>query len=84
MKWQNVVYVIVVAILARAFIHFIWKSANTAIVQTESGPVHGVCETSLRHKEKFHAFRGIPYAKAPVGDLRFKVTFISVLLPRKC
>ena len=38
-----------------------------AIVQTETGRVHGSSENGLS------VYRGIPYAAPPVGDLRFRV-----------
>ena len=38
-----------------------------AIIQTESGRVHGASENNLS------VYRGIPYAAPPVGDLRFRV-----------
>lgn len=47
-------------------------SGPTVIVETNSGPVRGNHRTSVLG-EKFVSFRGIPYAKPPVGDLRFKV-----------
>lgn len=46
---------------------------STVIVQTEMGPVRGLCQQSFVG-EKFYRFRGIPYAKPPIGDLRFKVS----------
>jgi bile salt-stimulated lipase len=40
-------------------------------VQTSSGYLRGARETSgLFHS--FYAFRGIPYGKPPVGELRFR------------
>ncbi len=39
-----------------------------AIVQTTGGRVHGASENGLS------VYRGIPYAAAPVGELRFRVT----------
>ncbi|KAK0074243.1 hypothetical protein PV325_008599 [Microctonus aethiopoides] len=41
------------------------------IVKIEQGQLRGVAEKSLNGKSYF-AFRGIPYAKPPLGNLRFK------------
>lgn len=43
------------------------------IVQTENGPVKGSA-LQTRLGVLFYAFRGIRYAQAPIGDLRFKVS----------
>lgn len=43
-------------------------------VTTDSGQVIGRLEETIRLKKPFYAFRGIPYAKPPVGSLRFKVS----------
>lgn len=51
---------------------------NDRVVETKNGQVRGRRETSLRNKVDFFAFRGIPYAKPPLGDLRFKVSFFGV------
>lgn len=43
-----------------------------ARVRVEQGELGGVvCENA---EGKYVAFKGIPYAKAPVGELRFKVS----------
>lgn len=43
-------------------------------VSTSSGEVIGRLEESIRYKKPFYAFRGIPYAKPPIGSRRFKVS----------
>lgn len=50
-------------------------------------PVLSVTEGKLKGKictdyngREYYSFQGIPYAKPPVGELRFKVTF-SLLKP---
>lgn len=51
------------------------------VVETKSGQVRGIRETSFLKNVDFYSFRGIPYAEAPVGELRFKVsTFIALPL----
>lgn len=42
-------------------------------IETESGFVRGKQNRTLYGKKPFYSFRGIPYAKPPVGNLRFKV-----------
>lgn len=45
---------------------------STTIVETNYGLVQGVITISLLNNV-FHSYLGIPYAKPPIGDLRFKV-----------
>lgn len=42
-------------------------------VQTANGAIRGTRQTSFRKNVDYFAFRGIPYAKPPVGALRLKV-----------
>lgn len=51
---------------------------DTKVVDTKSGPVRGLLEISQRKSVEFYAFRGIPYAKPPVGDLRLKVKLLGI------
>lgn len=44
------------------------------LVQVEQGLLRGLRGLSVREKE-FLAFLGIPYAKPPTGELRFKVQY---------
>ncbi|XP_053689756.1 esterase B1-like [Sabethes cyaneus] len=46
-------------------------SLTDLIVDTRYGPVKGAKKQSLMGQE-YISFQGIPYAKAPVGELRFK------------
>lgn len=46
------------------------------IVQTTHGSVKGIFGKS-RNGASFYAFKGIPYAKPPVGPLRFKVNTLK-------
>lgn len=50
-------------------------SMRVKTVQIADGSIRGVRETSLRKQVDFYAFRGIPFAKPPLGELRFKVNF---------
>lgn len=43
------------------------------IVQTTTGPVQGQVWTTPEGRD-FNAFLGIPFGKAPVGELRFKAS----------
>lgn len=57
------------------------------IVEVQQGKLKGVENTSVLNGQKYYSFLGIPYAKPPVGDLRFKVSqfnffFISIISQR--
>lgn len=44
------------------------------VIETKDGKVQGIVETTLFKEVDYFAFRGIPFAKAPIGKLRFKVS----------
>lgn len=43
-------------------------------VVTENGAVRGRLNSTYLEQKLYYAFRGIPYAKPPIGELRFKAT----------
>lgn len=47
-------------------------SGQTLVVDTNYGPVRGLKRTSVAG-DQYYSFRSIPYAKAPINELRFKV-----------
>lgn len=47
------------------------------IVETDDGPIRGVRNFTLLNGMPFYSYKGIPYAKAPTGELRFKVNIFS-------
>lgn len=55
-------------------------SNESPIVKTKSGELLGKVSTTLLDQRKFYSFQGIPYAKAPVGPLRFRVSKNVVLI----
>lgn len=50
-----------------------FKVSDGVIVNTKNGVVKGRVDYSLRNIS-FYSYLDIPYAKAPVGDLRFSVS----------
>lgn len=46
---------------------------NDVVVDTVNGKVRGSIDLSISGDEYF-SFKGIPYAKPPVGELRFEVS----------
>lgn len=47
-------------------------------MSVKQGQLRGLVETGI-YGGKFVSFRGVPYAKPPVGPFRFKVNFPSVM-----
>lgn len=43
-------------------------------INTNSGQIRGKQNRTLFDNKTYYSFRGIPFAKPPIGDLRFKVT----------
>lgn len=48
---------------------------ESSIVETESGRVRGRKNYTLYESKPYYEFKGIPYARAPVDELRFKVNY---------
>lgn len=44
------------------------------VIETNDGPVRGQLKRTVFNGNPYYAFQGIPYAKPPVGELRFKVS----------
>lgn len=47
---------------------------DATVIQTKIGKIRGLEETTSSQQIKYYAFKGIRYAQAPTGSLRFKVT----------
>lgn len=51
--------------------------APHVLVQTTLGPVRGLLVNSPEFGYNYAQFQGVPYAKPPLGELRFKVRFFK-------
>lgn len=49
------------------------KMSESNVVKTNYGPVRGLLRKSVVGEE-YLSFRGIPYGKPPIGELRFRVS----------
>ena len=54
------------------FIYIARANNDAPIIEISEGKIKGE-EKESREGRDFFAYRGIPYARAPVGDLRFEV-----------
>lgn len=50
---------------------------SNVIVETKLGRLYGRVAQAL-NGENYYSFQGIPYAKPPVGKLRFKVISMQI------
>lgn len=50
-------------------------STSTIVTKTAYGKVCGKREVTLFKESPYYSFRGIPYARPPIGELRFQVNF---------
>lgn len=61
------------------FMSEIFTSQEAPIVTVSTGRVKGIVSKSRNGWEYFE-YLGIPYAKPPLGDLRFEVTFFVLTI----
>lgn len=54
------------------------------IIETSNGAIRGQRFTTLFHNKTYYSFKGIPYAKPPVGELRFKVSTYCTNIRKMC
>lgn len=57
-------------------------TSESPVVKTKSGELLGKVATTLLDQRKFYSFQGIPYAKPPVNQLRFRVSKFTINLAR--
>lgn len=53
---------------------------RTSVVQTNSGPVQGATLTTAWNGIEYSSFKGIPYAAPPIGNRRFRVKIIKIII----
>lgn len=52
-------------------------SRHDPVVRTKLGELRGKIDVASDGQE-YYTFHGIPFAEPPVGELRFKVSFVHV------
>lgn len=52
-------------------------------IETHDGRVRGRLNYTLFRNISYYSFLGIPYAEKPIGDLRFKVEMLLILITYK-
>ncbi|CAG7822765.1 unnamed protein product [Allacma fusca] len=62
---------VTIAIIAILYVIFVPRSTKSSVIEISTGKVRGIVDISRGGKE-FESFLGIPYAKPPVGKLRFE------------
>jgi hypothetical protein len=73
MAGRRLSVVILVILGTCSFLVSVAQTSKKPVVRVQQGLLRGKLLTSVRSKNKYVGFLGIPYAKPPVGDLRFKV-----------
>jgi hypothetical protein len=73
MAGQRLPILVLVLVGTCSFLVSVTQSSVKPVVKVQQGLLEGKLLTSARSKNRFTGFLGIPYAKPPVGDLKFKV-----------
>lgn len=59
------------------------SQVDEALVTTFYGRIQGRYLKMIYSQKPYYAFQGIPYAKPPLGKLRFKVTYTFIIFFQK-
>lgn len=71
----------IIIILIIFLYHMSWVKSNLddnqqfCTIKTKSGLIRGKLNRTLFDGKLYYSFRGIPFAKPPINELRFKVIF---------
>lgn len=57
-------------ILCIQLIGYVYCVTDRLVIHTSSGPIRG--RSAFVQGREIHVFTGVPYAKPPVGELRFR------------
>lgn len=70
---RYIIGLVVLTSLVQVFASDSTEEDKLVQVNTDLGDIRGSVLKTLLQDRPYYAFRGIRYAKAPVGELRFKV-----------
>lgn len=85
--WHYVIRCLVLVLLFCVYIKYaIHPNPDNErnVVTTESGRIRGYKLETLLDKRQFYSFKGIPFAKSPIGERRFKVNAIYCVISFCC
>ncbi|KAH8311839.1 hypothetical protein KR044_008224, partial [Drosophila immigrans] len=68
----TLIYHLVLRLVGHKVQQYRLATSHTVIVETKFGRVRGLQRKTIYDGELYYAFEGIPYAKPPLGDLRFR------------
>ena len=74
-----VILSVIVLLVSLLYNYAAYSVLKSSVVEISTGKVQGVVDLS-RAGHAFEAFMGIPYAKPPVGRLRFQVSILNDFL----
>ncbi|XP_068155848.1 esterase B1 [Drosophila tropicalis] len=69
--WQNMIK-LCTQMVGHKLQQYRLATNKTEVVDTKYGQVRGLQRKTVYDEELYYAFEGIPFAKPPVGDLRFR------------
>lgn len=76
---RSIEWILFTVVLALSFVSVCIRAEDSSeedessVVETEGGRVRGRKNYTIFEKQAFYEFKGIPYARAPIDELRFKV-----------